>query len=697
MYNTIYLNRSKKLIVHSGEHQLPHTYLATAMKNIEQLGFTFSERLIDVLRTLSIDEFTDIYLQLVKDLRSVVGADVRYRPMYPQFPQQVMLTHEAELYINAILHYLSCTLPKYEAIERFPLLDEVELKVIELGSTEEFYHNIRQLIQANSSLSESDKADIEWVIANNTTDVIDSVLPNEIPVKENVGFVVGSLLKYDRANLTLIQRYVKTATDVLRLAVAMSEGDISLATNTKFRKFKRVERRLILGLLEGCDNIIEDMLRYKLRWIRLGEILHPGEYKNQYFKCREAFDILRNDKPYATFNGKLEDALGRHEVLDAIELLKNRAGEFARRLDHLLRIGEETSLVVEAFKGVVHQVSTPVLLQVIAHFSHRNEEQELRTFFPKGNVAKAVAINDTLPTVDATTCEELVLTCQGELIQRFAKQSALGKVYIDKRLQQYVVPFSQRSASKSLRTIVRGSKLTIPGGNTIRFFTWWKEGFVGGKHTDRVDIDLSAVMYDDKWQYIEHISYTNLRSSQYKAAHSGDITSAPYGACEFIDIDIPSVLQYGGRYIIPSLNSFTGQPFCDLPECSVGWMMRSHPQSGEIFEPSTVIDKLDISADTRISIPIILDLLERKVVWTDLALKAHPQYSINVEGNQTGMVTMGKAMTTLRKPNLYDLFMLHIKARGELVERLEEADTIYSLDTGITPFEIETIMSEYMM
>ncbi len=64
---------------------------------------------------------------------------------------------------------------------------------------------------------------------------------------------------------------------------------------------------------------------------------------------------------------------------------------------------------------------------------------------------------------------------------------------------------------------------------------------------------------------MEHISYTNLRSAQYKAFHSGDIVSAPKGACEFIDIDIESVLRYGGRYVVSYLNSFTLQPFCNLP------------------------------------------------------------------------------------------------------------------------------------
>ena len=124
--------------------------------------------------------------------------------------------------------------------------------------------------------------------------------------------------------------------------------------------------------------------------------------------------------------------------------------------------------------------------------------------------------------------------------------------------------------------------------------------------------------------------------------------------------------------------------------------MRKKPGSGEVFEPTTVSNKIDVTADTQIAIPVILDLVERTVIWTDLALTRHPELNNNVEGNQRGMVLMGKALTTLRKPALHDLFLLHAKARGELVNTMDEADTIYSVEQGVTPYDIEQIMAEYL-
>ena len=75
-----------------------------------------------------------------------------------------------------------------------------------------------------------------------------------------------------------VAQNLATATDVLRLAVAMSDGDVSLAEPTKFRSFCRSERRMLLRLTGHSGDPTADMLRWKERWKRLGEKLHPGDY-----------------------------------------------------------------------------------------------------------------------------------------------------------------------------------------------------------------------------------------------------------------------------------------------------------------------------------------------------------------------------------------------------------------------------------
>ncbi len=695
MQNAISLRHTCTVVVPAGTSALPAAHLATVLKNVESLGFTFSERLIARLHTLSASALFQFYTDLIPALRALVGATVPFRPMYPNFPAQVMEMERVDLYINAIRHYLTLHQPEYDKSARLPLLDRVDLKVIDLGDEVDVRRICARLLSAKIALSAADRADVEWCIETYRDQLAD-LIPARIPVKENVAFLAKCLLRYTSDAETAIAAYVTTATDVLRLAVALSDGDVSLATNTKFRGFTRPERRLLLGLLELCPSPVEEMLRRKGAWVRLGERLHPGEHQQRFPKSYAAFDIIRNQRPYETLYRRVEQALRDQNVMAATDLLSTRPGELARRLDQLLRLTAEWQPITETFARVAAKVSTPVLLQVQAHFKHRGTPRELRTFFPKGNVAKVYALANQLPPLEETARAAVVTICQRTLVERFAALPPMGNVYVDERLKSFVVPFSQRSASKALRTLERGSRLPIAQGSTIRCFLWWKEGMVNNLPTGRVDIDLSAVMYDADWRYVEHISYTNLKSGRYQAAHSGDIVSAPDGACEFIDLDIDSVVGYGGRYVVMSLHSFTTQPFCNLPECFAGWMIRQAPNSGEVFDPRTVQNKIDLAADTQICIPLIFDLVERTVLWTDIALRTDPRWQNNVEGNQRGMRVLGKALTDLVKPTLYDLFELHAEARGTVVNDKTKANVVFAPDEGITPFDVTLIIADYL-
>ncbi|MEM5009291.1 TerD family protein [Niallia taxi] len=692
MINEIYLRRKNKLILSDGKGTSPQkNHIASILLNIENLGYTLSKNVIEQLYTYNEEQLNELYLVLVKGIKKLIGADRRYNPMYPNFPNQVMEASDSELFINAIIHYWSegSLLPEYALEERLPLFDLTNTKVIELGSITDFDSIFTNLLSSKTSISETDNNDIVWFFSN-LKERVESILPKEIPLKENMA-LVSKLLITNKLNTDSIFNYVKTATDVLRLATSLSEGDVSLSTNSKFKSFKRSERRLLLSLLENCNNIEEDMKRYKNRWIRLGERLHPTEFK-KYTNVKAAFTKLRNNEYISTFNGTVADSLKNNNVNYALSLLSKRPGEFTRKLDHLIRLHDNPNVIVNEFKNVSDKVESTILLQVREHFLNRNNAKEKRAFFPKGNVAKLYVIDNELTTIDERICRAIISICENSLVGQYKKKEYLGKVYLDDSFRNYLVPFSQRSASKSLKTVVRGSKINIEESTkTIRSFIYWKE-----ERHDRTDIDLSAIMYDENWNYLEHVSYTNLRSSKYQSYHSGDITSAPNGASEFIDLDLESVRKYGGRYIVLSINSFTGQTFKELPECFMGWMDRENPNSGEIYEPKTIENRMDVTSESEVCIPMILDLHDNKVIWTDIALKSNPNFYNNVEGNKIGMVLMGKALTTLVKPNLYDLIELNIKARGEKCDNIEEADTVFSLNKGITPYDHDIIVSQYL-
>ena len=730
----IYLSKRRRIIVQANGNQISsRAAVATFNRNLNSLGFTCSQELTSALSSLGDEALGNLYKEVVPILQGMTGAHQTFRPMYPNFPKQVMEASELELYLNALTHYWMAAvrdialsqprlfggplirgeesnqaavdlvtvplnwLPEYEVQNRERLPEgEVSLKVINLGTKDDFWQVFKGLVGSNGSLSQNDKAIVQWFVDENL-DSIHRFLPPAIPQKENLAFLIGCFLKHETP--TYLIPHLKTATDVLRVAVALSGGDVSLAKPGKFRRFRRKERRLLLDALEAAPDITEDMLRRPEVWKRFGRELRPGDYASRYPKSLKSFDVVRNSEPFETFNGKVEAGLTRKDLENVTNLLKNRPGDFARRLDHLLRTsGGHAELVLNAFKEVAHKVSTPVLLQVYAHFKNRDRVKDHRTFFPKGNVAKVQVLAGSLPPLprlelqNGEAIEKYVAKfVRDTLVNRFRSLPSLGKVYLDEALQTQNVPFAQRSASKTLRTISRGSRLTLPTCDTLRFFVWWKE-----PKNERTDIDLAAVFFTDDWKRLAEVDYHTLKI--WGTAHSGDITSAPQGAAEFIDVHIPTLRKNGVRYAIMALYSFTQQAFKDLPECFAGWMARQKVQSGEIFEGQTVQDKIDIAGDTTVNIPLIIDLLTRQAIWADIALKSRGPINNSRKGSE-GLALMGKAVTDLVKPTLYDLFDMHAEARGtgrSAATERNDADTVFSMNEGITPFDTNQIMSEFL-
>lgn len=726
--NEILLRRKNKVILGTGTARVANDrYITAIMKNIEELGYTFSREVFDVLRTYSVNELTEFYLELKAALMKLVGANVVYMPMYADFPKGVMDAHFSELYINAMVHYWSDGIlyPKNHrkrVNDRLPLFDETKVKVLQLGSEADVRQIFDNICMSRTSISKTDREDIAYLFETENMK-----LPDNIPHKENAAYISALYLqKNPMASVSELRKYIKTATDVLRLVTAMSDGDVSLVENTRYRSFSRRQRRMIMELLSGCPNIEEDMLRYKERWIRIGERIHPSEfdcsrYTLEYDRAINAFDKLRNNRKIETFAGKVEVDLAYGEYESALAELVKRPGELARRLDQLLRETYKEP-VIRNFASVAEKVSTPVLLQVREHFLHRSEQADVRVFFPKGSLAKCHSEKNDLPDIDERYCQKVVQICENALVKIYGQREPIGKVYLSEDYRNYVVPFSQRSASKALKTIVRGSRLSMSSQtNAVRAFIWWTnmdkcdfESYDSG----RIDIDLSAAIFDENWNYMEHVSYTNLKSEKYKACHSGDIVNGgPVdgdGVSEFLDVDVDSVVRYGARYVVYQVYSFTGQNYAEMPHAMFGWMERADVNSGEIYEPKTVEQKLDLTAGSTVCIPVIFDCVKREFIWCDMNLSLSGVHTNtggnNLESNLSGVAAVCYSMVNMKKPDLYDLIALNVMGRGVLVDNREDADIVFDTalylnnDTVenerdkmvITPYDTELFMSEYL-
>lgn len=227
--------------------------------------------------------------------------------------------------------------------------------------------------------------------------------------------------------------------------------------------------------------------------------------------------------------------------------------------------------------------------------------------------------------------------------------------------------------------MTRGSRFTLAQKN-VRFFIWWTNTEFGCYH---VDLDLSVAFYNENWGYVDHVSYTELKNSSLRCYHSGDITNGGAfggkGASEFIDVDLDAMLSGGVRYVVPQVHSYTGEPFSQVP-CTFGWMERSDLNSGEIYEPTTVENQISLSSEGRYTVPLVIDCKERKVIWTDLSGQFQSAQFNNLESNLVGTTLAAYAMVNLKRTTMFQVAALNALARGNVVERVEDADVIFTAD-----------------
>lgn len=692
MKQTIAIKKLNGLVVTPGtadNQQLAATLMASLMSQ----GFIMDNALFDAAKTLSERDASTLFTDVMKTVSQMKGSHVKHQPMYPNFPQQVMEASHLELFLNAILHYWSdgTWLPDYQALPRDFAFEKINFRKLTLVTETQFRQVFAQLVGANDSLSEEDKEFIAWFMENEK----DLVFPETIPFKENMCVVAGLFLKAGKS----IDPLVKTATDVLRIVTFLNQGDVSLAENTKFKTMPRSQRRLFATLLDRVTNE-EDINRHRNKWVRLFHSLHIGEYSPKLFEMAKK---IRNNQRIETHAGRVQAALGKQDLARSLQLLTQRPSEYARRLDHLLRLfekPEDQQQIITTFLQKATEIPTRIVTQVMGHLQNRRLPDAARVVFPKGSTQKAQSIKPHPYPLNREVTNLLLSGLEAELHTRFAKLPVLGKVWIDPALKQCPIPSQQRSASKGLFSVARGTRLPFGDNtkNTLRFFVHW----IGQ------DIDLSATLHDKDFKMMEQISWTHLKSDNYESCHSGDIVNgpAPHGATEFIDITVDKAVKYGARYVVMNVFVFRGPNFKDHEECFAGWMMRTHPNKNELYDPKTVEQKIDITAASKNVVPVVFDLVERKAIWTDLSTSRESihgssyghygrrRYGNSVESNRaTIQQTLGAIVEAKSKLSLYELFRMHAEARGQLVTERKDAETVFGLRDGasksiVTPFNV---------
>lgn len=673
------VSRTKRVPVSSGlsgNGEAMTRQLDTALMSV---GWKLSADLYRHLSAQAPSVVKDMADRLLPVVNELVGNHVKHNVYFRDFPKNVPDTQEfwMGLIRNALLDPRSSAavapqvamgsvnlldlpgygryLHSYEEMvkhheEFIPSLKE-KFKLLHLGKplqeeTVALYH---QLAGSPVPLNEDDRK----LISELTELCLDEKQPERFPVRENKAVVNSVRLGNKRSILA------DTVTDVLRLAAALSGGDVTLATNTKFKSFPRSTRRALLSALSGVlaggnEYKLMDVNRYPEQWKRLGEKLHPHESGDQL--VRDLFAVARGDKRVLSQTAQVELALAQGDLSGAIRVLSQSPGTLFRSLDRLVmmledrltgntrEILDELLLAVRRTSG---KVSGRVLIGVWEHLLNGVDRPERRLFVnSKGKVWTEKESRKDLPT---NVVEELISVIKTELRSRFSKMGIDG-LQVDPDALRVALPLSEKNKSSGFGVLPKGSVVPVHG-EVLRFFIYWKQ------QSSRTDYDLAAFFMNEEFQNVGHCSWASLRhggSADADAVHSGDITDAPNGASEFIDMKLGKVKT---PYIVAQINRYTGENFQEVEENFFGFMERTEAQKGKPFEPKTVKVKSEVRGKGQVAIPAVFfrDASGKwSCKWLDFQLTGY--LSMNtVEGNKVTTAMLMKAAVERANLTIKDL------------------------------------------
>ncbi|WP_086823728.1 TerD family protein [Allokutzneria sp. NRRL B-24872] len=645
---------------------------------LTRVGFKASQELLEHLSGLKPRAAKSLALNVIEAVRGLVGDHVSHNSYFVDFPDGVPDT--VEFWVSCLREALitSGTGAPSRRSDALAFLSEGWVRLLDLPSYGRYRHTHAELLAAHDELIPSVKdrltvlhlggtldaekhalftelassvtplgeADLD-LFATLAADCAGGVLPENIPVRENRAVVNAVRLA---ARLPLVA--VDTVVDVLRVACQASGGDPTLVEPTRFRSFTRAERRSLLAAMERvvADNWgkLSDVAHYAERFKRLGERLHPGEHQ-QFPHAQDVFAVARGERRVRSLAGRAEAAFAEGDVLGAATVLATAPGHLMRSLDRLLRCANEPGdldRVFEVVAGALGAVSGRVLCSVREHLGNRTAPETARVFITRSR--RAWTTPDRRAPLPDGVIERACAMIDAELASRLPEYEHL---VVDPAVLDVALPLSGKASEDGFAVMPRGSRTRVDG-QVLRFFTYWRQN---GQATD---FDLSALLLDEEFRYVGHVSWTRLRSNG--AVYSGDITSAPGGATEFIDIPLDTV---DAAYVVPQVDIYSGEGFDEVAESMFGWMTRDRSQKGAPFDARTVRTRSEMRGTGRVALPILFGRNDDDgwtATWLHLYLSGSPRFN-QVEGHQVNTSALTRAVA--RRDHLTVRYLVELLRR----------------------------------
>lgn len=616
--------------------------IGTIVSNLAYYGYIPSLELLEKFQSQTPQQLASFWKSFEKEIKVVTGADKEMDNfvVYKNFPSEVLNKTESQYWIAQILMYwgLPNEVFTQEEKERPKLSEKASLKVLNLAK-----ENTLQEIFSNLVLSAARWTDNQKEMVFHLFSQVEDKAINIDTAKFKENIVELAKKAIDTLPVEQYAGLVQAsnATDVLRLAAAMSEGDISLRTNVKFKNFKRSERRFLLSMLENSKNLLEDVSARPAVFKKLLKALHPGDYS--FAKVSEVYNKLYNHE-YTTFQSLVVKNTKEKNV-DALEMLKSRPGEFFRQFHHMYSV--YGARAVDAFVDIVPALSNLQLIKMSRYLETINDRKKLM-FAPKGNWS-VVKVEDNNKVHFVEKYKIAVLNAiNDELITRLAVQVPEG-VALDEKTKEIKL----QTNDQELASYGRGTSFDIPENvKFIRSASYWaikSQGYVW--------FDNSWNFFDENWKSQDTCCWSSYTAANGGAVFSGDPTNTKDiegRACQMIDLYLDKLQEQGIRYAVWNILAYSRVPFEDADVLAT-LQYGENPEEGKLYEPSRAQMVFPLQGAYLSKYVAYIDVQKRKLVYVDANLYGNVQ---SAERNGPVLESVMPAYLEYLDslPSVYDLF-----------------------------------------
>ena len=655
-YRKNLLEQLRLCVIKDGEERIGSEGLVKAMsvnEELRQLGYVLrAEDVIRLAKSPSLDTFYRDFVSML--------SEVKAKPMYPDFPSQVMEMDEAKFRFHQLCHYQSTYgveemarwfgqdyevskgwLPSEEDTEKTEK-DEALLaaKTLQLiGEEEEYILPLEKLLKKPEKITLQETEIVREALRHVDTENMDL----EIPFKKNlmpVFYALFSMEDREKA-LGLMKRICQHTGDVLKCI------DYCL-TRRDFR-FQSSEKKLCVKLIESYpaadwkSNVVLSGKKARRTVLVLQHLSYNRFSRSEAHK--EVVRMLRNGE-LRSWEGQAKALLSKGGE-DAVDFIAQRPGMLLRWTNWLLKLGYEDSLIREKLVENADALSLKTLCFALTQLG-RLEGKE-RAY-------------DALYAAAAVKLSRLETPFKGK------------KVFVDEgRLDlEHSMLLSKGDEAGYVRN---GLAYRIPEEvKTVRFFVYWND-------KARVDIDLHCKAHNIDGTETEIGWNADFKSAS--AVHSGDITTS--NAAEYIDVKMDSEISE----VQMNINLYYGKPsFADVEECFVGMMaVKKTGAQVSLYDPKNCFFQSDMRSRTRTMNYGYVNVRERY-----LCLDSTPAKEQWMDGVYT---VEDHAVSDFSLASYIDLLL---EEQGAVrAEKREDADLVLVMEKPGAENEISLIDSDFFL